>query len=584
MQDFLYSKMNTKEKLAALKAGLLSNLSEYDRGKLTAQLKLEEEKEKVINTAKDYLNTAAISLKILGDLGLGDSKLVQDLSDAVNIGQTAISAVTAFTSGNYLGAISSITGFFAKKGSDVASIRHKQIMQRFDRIDASLNRIEGKIDQLLKKQEEMLKLQLETFKYLIMLSDKIDDQHNEVMQKLTVIETALYENRQLIVDGWEAKCQACLETMKRLNLDIDEGKFPEWDKLNSEYVNLKELQFRECENYLITYVFRIDQPALNPYFSLTSIVNNIENSESYRTLNKVNKLSFNLLFGYDKPIGNIKSPKDLLYSLFFPSTTINELNQKIKADSIIIESIYYPTTPNLFNNIIAPKASERHGYVVRNIGFLQSLTDANRNLISWEKFTKANPPKHRNAKYEIENAINLNNVAIAQQSILAGEILLPIIFNEVFNFQLGKVDTTKFKICESLLTLNGLLATNFTNYFIGTYLQKTSQTGLQYAYAFNSKDSLTMNKVVKTVFPITYIKSGDTRLTFSQLKEGWYLVIGKSLYLLPEPSQIYITPLIQSPDLSGLLYNREKLLQQVFSYNVYETKTSQNLNYLIMKN
>jgi hypothetical protein len=149
---------------------------------------------------------------------------------------------------------------------------------------------------------------------------------------------------------------------------------------------------------------------------------------------------------------------------------------------------------------------------------------------------------------------------------------------------LGKVDTTKFKICESLLTLNGLLATNFTNYFIGTYLQKTSQTGLQYAYAFNSKDSLTMNKVVKTVFPITYIKSGDTRLTFSQLKEGWYLVIGKSLYLLPEPSQIYITPLIQSPDLSGLLYNREKLLQQVFSYNVYETKTSQNLNYLIMKN
>jgi hypothetical protein len=249
-----------------------------------------------------------------------------------------------------------------------------------------------------------------------------------------------------------------------------------------------------------------------------------------------------------------------------------------------MESIYYPTTPNLFNNIIAPEASERHGYVVRNIGFLQSLTDANRNLISWEKFTKNNPPKHRNAKYEIENAIRLNNVAIAQQSILAGEILLPIIFNEVYNYQSGSGDTTKFKVCESLLIQNGLLATNFTNYFVGTHLQKAGQTELQYGYAYNSKDSLTMSKVIKSVFPFTYIKSGDARLNSRQLKEGWYIVIGKSLYQLPDPTQINKTPLIQSQYLSGLLYNREKLLQQLFSYNAYETKTSQNLNYLIMKN
>src|SRR5690606_40781008 len=136
-----------------------SNLPDYERGMLKAQLELEQEKEKVINTAKDYLNTAAISIKILGDLGLGDSKLVHDISQAVNIGQTAIYAVEAFTSGNYLGAISSITGLFGKRGDDAAAKRHKQIMQRFDRIDASLNRIEGKIDQLLKGQEEMLKLQ-----------------------------------------------------------------------------------------------------------------------------------------------------------------------------------------------------------------------------------------------------------------------------------------------------------------------------------------------------------------------------------------------------------------------------------------
>ena len=93
-----------------------------------------------------------------------------------------------------------------------------------------------------------------------------------------------------------------------------------------------------------------------------------------------------------------------------------------------------------------------------------------------------------------------------------------------------------------------------------------------------------MSKVIQSGFPITYLKSGDTRLTSKQLKEGWYLVISESLYQLPEPTQINRIPLIQSQYLSDLLYNREKLLQQLFSYNAYEAGTSQNLNYLIMKN
>lgn len=584
MQDFLYSKMNTTEKIGALKAGLLSNLSEYEREKLTAQLKLEEEKENVINTAKDYLNTAAISIKILGDLGLGDSKLVQDISQAVNIGQTAISAVEAFTSGNYLGAISSITGLFGKRGDDAAAKRHKQIMQRFDRIDASLNRIEGKIDQLLKGQEKMLELQIETFKKLLDLSEKVDEQHNAVMQKLTEIENALYENRQLIMNDWEGKCQSCLQTIARLEIDIDEGVLPDYKKLKKEYVNLKEGNFKKCEDYINTYVFHQDRPSFNPDFNLTTSITNEKLSSAFRKLDTINKISFSLLFNYSAKIGNLKSNSDLLYSLFFPSTSISELNDKIKSDSIILRTDYYPSKPEIFENIIKPEVSERHGYVVRNIGFLMNLTTENRSLIDWDNFVNENPPEHRNAIYELENAIRLNNVAIAQQSILAGEILLPIIFNEVYNYQLGSEDTANFEVCESLLTLNGLLTTNFTNYFVGTYLQKSGQTELQYGYAYNSKDSLTMSIVIKSVFPISYIKSGDTRLSSNRLNEGWYWTIGKSIYPLPDPTQVNKTPLIQSQYLSGLLHNREKLLQQLFSYNAYEVKTSQNLNYLIMKN
>jgi hypothetical protein len=584
MQVFLYSKMNTKERIAALKAGLLSNLSEFDRGKMAAQLELEVEKEKVIETAQDYLNTAKISIKILGDLSFGDSKLVQDISEAMNIGQAAISAVNAFTSGSYLEAISSITGLFAKKGPNIAVVRHKQIMQRLDRIDANLGRIENKIDQLIKGQEEMLKLQIETYNNLVNFSKQIDDQHGEVMKRLTVIENALYVNRQLIVNEWKSKCEACLETMKRLDMDIDEEKFPDWNKLNIEYVTLKEQYFKECEKYLMTYVFSIDRPSVNPYFSLTSILQDIDKSESYSALNNVNKESFSLLFDYNKPIGNIKNTKDLLYSLFFPSTSIKDLNQKIEAEIIINESKFYPTDPNIYTTIISPQASERHGYVVRNIGFLIGLTNADRHLISWEMFTDKSPPSHRNPTHDIENAISLNNVAIAQQSILAGEILLPIIFNEAYNYQLGNGDTLKFKVCQSLLIQNGLLATNYSNYFVGAHLQKEKYSDLQYWYAYNLKDSIIMSKVIKSPFPVAYIKSGDIRLISKKSNEGWYLIIGESLYQLPDPTQLNKLPLIQTQYLSCLLNNREKLYQHLYSYNAYEKNTSQNLNYLIMKN
>jgi hypothetical protein len=584
MQDYLYSKMNTKEKINALNAGLLSNLSIKDKAMLTEELKLEEQKEDVINSTKSYLNSAAISIKILGDLGIGDSKLVQDISEAVNIGQTAVSVVEAFTSGNYLDCISSITGLFGKKGDDVATQMHKQIMQRFDRIDASIKRIEGKIDQLLAGQQKMLELQMTTYNTLIQISDKIDSQHNEIMKELTVIENALYENRQLIMNDWEGKCQACLEIQRRLHMNIDEGILPQSDILESEWVSLKGGEVEDCEAYIRKYLLKIGEDGINPDFYLTSSLSSAYSKSSIDVIENINNASFNLLKSCKEQIGNIKNQNSLLYSLYFPSTTITELNSKINADTIILQSKYYPPISNLFLKSIKPEAIVRHDNIVRNIGFIMGLTDINKDLITWEQFTKPNPPKHRNAKAYIEYALQLTNVSIAQQAILAGDILLPIIFNESYNYHSGTGDTLKFKACETLLKMNELLAYNFSNYFIGAYLKQSSQTESQYSFAYISKDSLTMSKVVKSAFPIAYIKKGDTRLTKSKSEEGWYLTIDTTIYSITNPTQIDKTPLVQSQYLSGLLKNREKLLEQVFSISAYDNKLAENLNYLIMKN
>lgn len=583
MQDFLYSKMNTSEKIKALRGGMYANIPDTEKTFLNAQLELQLEKEKVLNSAKSFLNSAEISLKILGDLGLGNSKLVQDISQAVNIGQTAFSAATSFASGDYLGCISSITGLFAKKGDDIAAQRHKQIMKRFDKIDASLSRIEGKIDQLLKGQEQMLKLQVETFDALLKLSDKIDVQHNVVMAKLTSIEEALYKNRQLIVNNWEGKCQACLITIERLKMDVDKGILPDRETLDGEYANLAPGNFRICEEYINTYVFSLDQPRFNPDFNLTSAIDGVDIASSYMKLDSINKLSFNLLFSHNSSLGKIKSHEKLLFSLFFPATSVNELNRKTEAEAIVFKSELYPSNPALFSSIIKPEVSIRHGFVVRNIGVLIGLTDQNRRLISFEQFASLRPPKNRDAKYELLNAIRLNNVAIAQQSILSGEILLPIIDQAIKEYLRDKGDAKRYDACKMLLSKNELIGNNYVKYFVRKHLEESKKSDLQYSYAYSSKDSLAMTQVLESPFPISYIDSSDVRITRSKLNVGWYMSIGNLYYAMPNPSELSELVLDQTQQLHGLLDNRQKLLRHLFSFNSDLLASPDNLNYLIMK-
>ncbi|MBF4519161.1 hypothetical protein IRZ71_22635 [Flavobacterium sp. ANB] len=112
--------MNTGEKIIALDSGLFPDLNNEDKNKLKDELIIVQKRENVIYTAQEFLNSASISLKIASELGLGNSPLAQDLSTAINYGQATFSAVTSFMSGDYIQAISSITGLLGGGGPDIA--------------------------------------------------------------------------------------------------------------------------------------------------------------------------------------------------------------------------------------------------------------------------------------------------------------------------------------------------------------------------------------------------------------------------------------------------------------------------------
>lgn len=92
-----------------------------------------------------------------------------------------------------------------------------------------------------------------------------------------------------------------------------------------------------------------------------------------------------------------------------------------------------------------------------------------------------------------------------------------------------------------------------------------------------------MSRVIDSTFPVSYIMNGDERLN-NWNKEGWYMIINENIYTIPHPTQIDKVSLVQSQYLEGLLYNREKLFEQIFSMINYDEDFVENLNYLIMKN
>lgn len=583
MQDFMYSKMNTKEKINALESGLFPSLSNEEKNTLKEKLAILEKREEVINAAQDFLNSASISLKIANDLGLGNSPLVQDLSTAINYGQAAFGAVTSFMSGNYLGAISSITGLFGGGRPDIAEQRHKQIMERFDRIDKKLEIIDQKLDVLIEGQKTIIENQQKTFDFLIQLAENINQQHNEIMNEFKTVENEIYINRGLITNEWEVKCQACLEIIqKRLKMDIDQDVLPNYDVLRQEYANIQGAILPTCENYIARYRFASGGSKINPDFYIESSIDEISKAPNIKDLIKLNEQSFNLLLNSNYYKKSNENKNKLITSLFYPSANITELENKFNSKDVIINDENYKFDFSYFLKLLQPQAVDRHGYVIRNIGFLINLTDGHRNLINWDKLADKNLIL-RNLKLELNEAIQLNNISIAQQTMLSGDILLPILYNIL---EVNKNNEQLANVSKDLLTKNSTLATNFVNYYFYKRTNSYTLNQSQYSYAYNSKDSLLFSNTVLPLFPVEYIDSTDKRIKTYNLKEGWHMLIANLPYRIPEPNSINSISLIQTESLPILVDNRNKLYRQLKSYNIYKGLSADqitDLNYMIIK-
>ncbi len=171
VSGILFSKASASEKMLMLEAGYLKDTLDKDQlQNLTTVIAGEKKKEELVADIGRMVSTFNSIGQIAKNLGVGGD-LVSALSTASQVG----GVVSSIVSGNYLGAIVSVSGMFGGGAPDPDAQRHAQLMayleKRFDAMDKKLDEIiagQRKIMEMLGKVSEQMAL------YDAALHDRLD--------------------------------------------------------------------------------------------------------------------------------------------------------------------------------------------------------------------------------------------------------------------------------------------------------------------------------------------------------------------------------------------------------------------------
>lgn len=190
VSDILYSKASNQERLILLKGGYLKPPnSPLDPGQYEDLLSTVDSKartEAIVNRMSAIVGDINKVGAIAANLGLDVPK---EVTDAINYANVANDTINAVVSGNYLGAVMGLTGFFGKK-SDPAMERHKEMMNFMAKQFEQVNK---KLDQLIEGQQKLMEAVAGISEQIMDLQQKMNERFDVVEIKLDTIQDMVYE-------------------------------------------------------------------------------------------------------------------------------------------------------------------------------------------------------------------------------------------------------------------------------------------------------------------------------------------------------------------------------------------------------
>ena len=514
IQGTLFGKLTPAEQLQALEGGFFPSMSDEARAGLERKIKITEKRQKILEDVQWVLNEGAALVSIGQDLGI-DDEIMEPIAAAVEIGTAASTAFVAFSSGNYLQGVAAITGLFGKK--DVEGERHKAVMAGLRRLAegqrrlaegqrklaegqrglasvlrdmmGQLGHMDEKLNQLSENQQQLAYNQEKIYGLMVAIGEDIQAKHEDSMGRLYELGADVLYNRTLIRERVAEKLKVCdamrfryinervLDKITDLEGDLKYGFFPSYADIE-RIGNRHDLGRNGYCHEQLSAIFAYSNRAFHSHFLLETYKQTPsdhtadgEAGEIGKFLRLIYNPSTQLLmkrYGY---LG--LSERQILNALSLPVIDLQALDRKHR------QSKNFPldNKPHLLDeleNALSPTAVLSEIWLLLDIypfyhfvspdGAILPLDEIKRRAGAGRLYTPGIS--------WLQQALDIVDVTIAQQVLIAGDLLLPVMYEKLhkgFHSNEGREEIKSIRI---LLQKNPLLARNFILYLVDKELKK----------------------------------------------------------------------------------------------------------------
>lgn len=580
IEGFLFGKMSPTEKLNALENGMLdSTLPQNEREILEQKIRLEKKRQDFANEIAEYLDGAnqlvGIAENIAHKVGMSP-KLVTGMKSVVKVSSTVFKAIVSFSSMNFLAGVSAITSLFGLGGGrDIAGERHEQIMEAIGELYDKVGEVERKVDQLIQGQQEIKENQRRVFNAIVKLSEQLRDSHRQTMDKLQEILEQVLINKKLIINDALVRYSDC-ELMRRnpLNyneriLDTGAGVYPSYQSFRLFYGDHKETiekgfdqlrQTRIAPAMKFSQVFRMES-----YKDLNGDYLTVNESEVYLPALKV--INFHAS-------GESDELNRLVSSLLAPMATTKALDEKFSATLDASSPRYRASLGKLMENLLYPNIVIMHCDYIIDCHYYLMLLDSKSEVIKFEDLLDGASVMPLEGLFLLNEALSIADIAIAQQSLLCGDILLPIIFEIKEKIDTG-TNTEKerdafFDFC-SVIDHNPCLAQNYLVYALSRDIRANSNL-LNFSIAENStNNSYLLDSCTKLKWKFEWSPNDILDEDGNVLKStGWNVKLNEKYYSMPSAQDLLDGTMNFKSELLSLLTLRKRLVEEIKSYQIFD--------------
>jgi uncharacterized protein YoxC len=549
---------------------------------------------KAVGTMADSLSniidvTTALSAKLGIKLPSGMQKALQTASK-ISAGVKLASAVAqGFMSGGVLTAMSALSsgplsGLIGGNTTDPA-------------VMAALGRIEAKLDVVLENQQKMMEMQIETIKMIKNLAVMIDEYHQKEMAALA----SLHDDIMVTNEIGKANLNKDLQRCENL-IDYQLAKF--WQSGNvRKSVNgstTSEVDFDKFYSNFKTYGdfkkfvrgtaendYSICQDALASAFGHTSVENNpllaVYNSEEDENLYAFQRDIYNPLLSFMKNSTPGFETKGVLH---IPVVKIDDLDLK---NDIIKRNYFNSSTTNYeLEKLYSSKALEKYlsSYLILypilefdKHDWMRSLPDLIENYyknISTGDELSLNLTDGSDISrgyFSFSNALQIIQSTIAQESILAGENLIPGVYKILNEYILKNNECTEGIVC----------ATRSNKLFMRNYLIYSMKKNFGYVNNLEKYKAAYEAKDLNALYAFLNLKDDDKGLLkLNENKEITLSLKGNRnstvVILLPSAEEVGEGQMLYSENMPRLLKMQKDVIQALAKLSPAQFRTVENRN------